>query len=181
MSESAVVLAVLGPLGLANLVLVVGLLHRLRRHDALMQMMIDGVANPEPMMLEAGQEVRPFSAATVDGVPVGSTDLRGRSLVAFLSPTCPACIDSLPLFLARAQLIPGGAEQVLAVVVGRDGETAELRERLEPVARVVVEQPSGPVAAAFGVVGFPAFAVLDEHTVAASDFALERLPETAAA
>jgi hypothetical protein len=180
-SESAVVLAVLGPLGLANLVLVVGLLRRLRRHDALMQTMIDGVANPEPIMLTAGEEIRDFNSTTAAGKPVGSADLHGRTLVAFLSPTCPACIDSLPLFTARAQLTPGGPEQVLAVVVGHEEETTELRERLEPVARVVVEPPSGPVAAAFGVLGFPAFAVLDDHTVAASDFALERLPDTAAA
>jgi thiol-disulfide isomerase/thioredoxin len=161
------VLAVLGPLGLANLVLTVGLLRRLRRQNALMQMSIDGVANPEPIMLVAGEEVRPFAATTVAGARVGTADLHGRTLVAFLSPTCPSCIESLPLFTAKAQLVPGGAEQVLAVVVGHDHDTAELRERLEPVA--------------FGVVGFPAFAVLDEHTVAASHFALERLPETAAA
>ena len=181
MAETAGLRAVLGPLGLANLVLVVGLLRRLRRHDALMQVMIDGVANPEPIMMEAGEEIRTFSAATATGSPVGSADLRGRTLVGFLSPTCPACIDSLPLFLARAQTVPGGREQVLAVVVGHDDEIDELRERLEPVARVVVEQPSGPVADAFGVIGFPAFAVLDEHTVTASHFALERLPRSAAA
>lgn len=179
MSELAVVLVGLGVLGLANLVLTLGLVRRVHAQSALLRMSIEGVENPRPIMLEAGEHVRPFAAATTGGDPVEHADLRGPTLVGFLSASCPACAESLPSFVARARLTPGGRERVLAVVVGEEGATAELRAALDPVARVVAEHASGPVAQAFGVDGFPAFAMLDDDRVVASHFALDRVPEAA--
>lgn len=179
MSELAVVLVGLGVLGLANLVLTLGLVRRVHAQSALLRMSIEGVENPRPIMLEAGEHVRPFAAATTAGDAVAHADLSGPTLVGFLSASCPACAESLPSFVARARLTPGGRERVLAVVVGGEDATAELRAALAPVARVVTEHASGPVARAFGVDGFPAFALLDGDRVVASHFALDRVPEAA--
>jgi peroxiredoxin len=176
-SELAVVLVVLGVLGLVNLVLTLGLVRRVHAQSALLRMSIEGIENPRPIMLEAGAHVGPFAAATTGGDPVEHADLRGPTLVGFLSASCPACAESLPSFVARARAVPGGRERVLAVVVGDDEATGELRERLAPVARVVVEHTAGPVARAFGVDGFPAFALLADDRVVASHFALDRVPE----
>lgn len=180
MSEWVVVLVVLGTLGLVNLVVTLGLARRMRAQVDLLRMSIEGVSNPRPIMLEAGNRVGGFAAATTAGDPVGHADLRGPTLVGFLSASCPACAESLPSFVARARLVPGGRAGVLAVLVGGEDATGELRERLAPVARVVVEHPSGPVATAFGVDGFPAFALLDDDRVVASHFALDRVPEAVA-
>lgn len=178
-AELVVVTVVLGAIGLANLVLTLGVVRRMRAQNELMRMSIEGVANPAPIMLEAGAQVGSFRAATTAGDAVGSNDLRGQTLVGFLSSSCPACAESLPSFLDRARLTPGGRDRVLAVVVGAEDTTAELRERLAPVARVVVEHREGPVSSAFGVSGFPAFALVADDRVVASHFALDRVPEAA--
>lgn len=180
MSELGVVLIVLGALGLANLVLTLGLVRRVRAQNELMRMSIEGIANPKPIMRVAGERVGDFVAATTTGDRVSAADLRGHTLVGFLSHTCPACAESLPSFVARARLTPGGRDRVLAVVVGAGDATGELRARLTPVARVVVESTAGPVARAFGVDGFPAFALLDGDRVVASHFALDGIPDAAA-
>lgn len=178
MSELVVVVIVLGAIGLANLVLTLGMVRRMREQIALMKLSIEGVVNPKPIMLEAGSRVGDFQATTVTGDGVGSADLRGATLVGFLSQSCPACAESLPSFLARAQLAPEGPGQVLAVIVG-DDDGSDLQRRLAAVARVVVEPPAGPVATAFGVDGFPAFALLADDKVVASHFALDRVPDVA--
>lgn len=180
MSDLAVVVLVLGTLGLANLVLTLRLLQRVRAQQQLMRMSIEGVENPHPIMLTAGNRVGTFTTGTVDGEQVGAGELRGQTLVGFLSQSCPACAESLPAFLDRARLTPGGRDNVLAVLVGGADAVDELRDRLAPVSRVVVEHQSGPVARAFGVDGFPAFALLDGDRVVASHFALDRIPDPAA-
>lgn len=177
MSDLTVVVLVLGTLGLANLVVTVRLSQRVRAQQRLMRMSIEGVANPNPIMLTAGSRVGSFTATTVSGDVVGTDALRGQTLIGFLSQSCPACAESLPAFLDRARLSPGGRDDVLAVVVGDESTVDELRDRLAPVARVVVEHQSGPVARAFGVDGFPAFALLDDDRVVASHFALDRIPD----
>lgn len=180
MSYLPAAVTLVGVLGVLNLAVTLGLARRVRQQSELVAMSIEGVTNPKPIMLTAGRSVGEFDATTVDGEPVRSADLRGPTLVGFVSPGCPACAESLPAFVARAGTIPGGRRQVLAVVVGAPGTTGELRDRLAPVARVVAEPAGGPVAVAFGVDGFPAFALLSDDTVVGSHFALDRIPEAAA-
>lgn len=177
MTDLGVVVLVLGTLGLVNLVLTLAMIRRLREQSGLIRMSIEGATNPEPMMLTAGERVGSFTATTTTGDPVDRGDLRGPTLVGFLSPTCPMCLESLPGFVDRARAVPGGRDHVLAVLVGEQDEVTSLREALEPVAQVVVEYVAGPVATAFGVIGFPALALLADDEVVASHFALERLPD----
>lgn len=69
--------------------------------------------------------------------------------------------SGFPAFLELAEKFPGGKDQVFAVVVGPAENVTEKRDQLAPVARVVTEEQGGAVAAALGVKGYPAFALLD--------------------
>jgi hypothetical protein len=173
------ILALLAAACVLNTVLVVLVLRQLRQQSALLRVSIEGVANPEPIMKVAGGRVDAFTAVTVDGEPVSADQLDGDTLVGFLSPGCPACAESLPGFLARAEEI-GGRERTLAVVLGLGSAADTLCERIAPVARVVNEPERGPVSRAFGVDGFPAFALLSGHTVVASHFVLDKVPQSSA-
>jgi thiol-disulfide isomerase/thioredoxin len=105
---------------------------------------------------------------------VSSAALRDGTLVAFLSPSCPGCERQLPDFVGLAAEQPMGRAQVLAVVVDSDGESGALRAELAPVARMVVEEPDGPLGKAFSVRGYPAFGRLAANgTVLASGLRLE--------
>src|SRR4029450_11391434 len=102
-----------------------------------------------------------YRTTTIDGEPVGSDQVDAPALVAFLSPSCEPCRAKLPSFLEDARQQAGGREAVLAVVVGEsDQEAAPLVADLSRVARVAREADGGPLQQAFGVRGFPAFAVL---------------------
>lgn len=172
------ILAVLAAVVVLNTVLVVLVLRNQREQTRLLRLG-HRAAEPEPIMMESGDRVRPFTATTVDGQTLTRASLVGETLVAFVSPTCPACAESLPGFLARAEEV-GERDRVLAVVLGPEDATAPLAERLAPVARVVTEPEHGPLSRAFGVTGYPAFALLHDHTVVSSHFLLEKIPVSSA-
>ncbi|GAA1892024.1 TlpA family protein disulfide reductase [Asanoa iriomotensis] len=154
----AVAVAVLGLFCLANLLLTVGVVRRLRDHSAMLEL----VGGPE-VISPVGSAVDEYAAVAIDGASVRRDLLVGLTLVGFFSPTCGPCHERLPLFVTRARLMP--AERVLAVVVGQGDDdsdgTREIVGRLTEVATVVVEPPNGVLAQAFGVRGFPAFALVD--------------------
>jgi hypothetical protein len=176
MSDLPGSIALLYVIGLANLALSTAVLLKFRQQSEWLRQNIEGVTNPEPIMLTAGADE--FVATTTDDTVLARADLRGQTLVAFLSPTCPFCAESLPAFVVRAESMPGGRDRVLAVVAGSDTSAAPMRDRLAPVARVVVEPDQGPVARAFGVTGMPAFALLSGTTVVGSHFVLAKVPES---
>jgi hypothetical protein len=173
------ILAGLTAVVVVNTVLVVLVLRNQREQ---LQLLRRGAraAEPEPIMADQGERVRAFSATTVDGQTVTRASLVGETLVAFVSPTCPACAESLPGFIARAQEV-GERDRVLAVVLGPADSTGPLVEQLAPVARVVTEPEHGPLSRAFSVSGYPAFALLREDTVVSSHFLLEKIPVGGAA
>lgn len=170
---------VVGTLCLIDLVLTFGVIRRLREHTELFNRQHG--AEAASTMLQAGAQVGDFAAVTTDGNTVARSTLTGQTLVAFVSPTCEACLDKLPSLVELAADLPGGRSQVLAVVVGTEPATEPLRTRLAPVAQVVVEDRDGPLATAFGVLGFPAFSVLDPAgVIVASSWELTALPLPAA-
>jgi hypothetical protein len=172
---AAVVLV--GLLCLLDLLLTVGVIQRLRQHTELLNKLQAGPAMAMPdVMLPAGSEVGEFAATTTDGTPVSRELLAGRTFVGFFTPGCQPCKEKLPTFLEAAPAFSGGREQVLAVVVAGPEEGAETTAQLNPVARVVLEPPDGPVAKAFGTTGFPAFGLVDGRQVIASGFELDELP-----
>jgi len=163
-----------------DLVLTMGVVRRLRSHTELLDRLTTG-GLARKLIVEPGQAPADASATTVDGALVSTADL-GDTLVGFFSPTCTPCAERAPQFVDHARRLPGGRSQVLAVVVsGAETDPAALTALFEPVARVVVEPPEGPLATAFEVIGFPALCLLDSTgTVLASGTDLAGFPVAAA-
>ncbi|MBV9448277.1 MAG: TlpA family protein disulfide reductase [Streptosporangiaceae bacterium] len=163
MTYLAVAVALLGALSILNLLLLFLVIRRLRGHTEQLsrQPRFGG-----PPRLPAGTEIPEFTATTVSGATISLAELRGsRSAVAFLSVGCAPCRDQLAEFIEFARTIPGGAAQVLAVVIAHDPDRAgEFIEALEGSATVAMEEArAGSAQNAFSVQGFPSFFVLDEH------------------
>ncbi|HEU5353251.1 MAG TPA: hypothetical protein VFU65_02260 [Actinocrinis sp.] len=150
---------VVGAVSLLNLVLVLGVVRRLREHADRISRLSPEPPNP---MLAVAQQAEPFDAVTVEGEHVSRAALSGLTLVGVFSPNCPACAERLPRFLELAGSYPGGRGRVLAVVVGERDEAGDQIAALSPVARVVLETMEGSITKALRIRGFPAFGVLDE-------------------
>jgi hypothetical protein len=153
-------LIVVGVVTALNLLLTFGVIRRLREHTELLS---DGAQSGGAFttMLPAGETVAPFTAAAVDGRSVSREAIDDATLFAALAVGCEACGEKLPGFVELAASHPGGRERVLVVVVASDDEAAApFVSELSPLATVVREGNQGPVAAAFGVTGFPAFAMV---------------------
>jgi thiol-disulfide isomerase/thioredoxin len=172
-------LVLVAALSLMNALFTFGVIRRLREHERkLADLPQDGRASE--LMLSEGATVADFAATTVDGEPISAELLAGRSLVGFFSPECEPCQEQLPRFVEYAADIPGGRQQVLAVLTGDEQEVAEMRQQAAEVARVVLEpHGGGPVAQAFAVAGFPAMCMLDGRTALASGHELDQLPTAA--
>jgi len=110
--------------------------------------------------LGPGRSVGRFAARTLDGIPITWASFASPTLVGFFSAHCPASAERLPGFLALAGGMPGRQAQVLAVAVGTPEETACLRNQLDDVATVLVDADHGHLVRAFGIRGYPTFAVV---------------------
>jgi hypothetical protein len=170
--------AVLASLALAvcllGLVLILGVIGRLRQHAELISQLSEQIAKGSGRrpytILGEGRTAGQFEAVTTTGEALSRDRLSGRTLVGAFMPHCPACEEKLPTFVDSAKTFPGGREQVIAVVVGPENEAETYRGQLEPVARVVVEAPmTGAIGTALALDSFPAFCILDPSgTVVAS-------------
>jgi hypothetical protein len=172
----AAVVAV-GMLGLVNLLFCLGVIRRLREHTEILDKLGSRPAGaaPRAAMLEAGRMVAEFDARTVDGERVSRDGLAGTTLVGAFAPGCPACEARLGQFIDLAARHPGGRSRSLAIVAGPEDGAAWYVERLRASVRVIREPAGGPVARAFAVGGFPAFALVHEHRVRASGFEVTEL------
>jgi hypothetical protein len=163
-------LVVTNVLTLLNLLLLFGVIRRLREQPA-------PPGLPGPTAVPVGTLIDAFTTADTDDRPLRRDDLPEGAVVGFFSPGCAPCEALVPKFVARAEGLPGGREQVVAVVVGPTDEAAGYVARLAPVARVVVEEPSnGVLARAFHVPGYPTVFQLDgDGRVLISDASVDRL------
>jgi thiol-disulfide isomerase/thioredoxin len=142
-------------LGLLNLLLLVGVIRRLREHtEQLARVQKRGNSSPS---LKAGSQVARFETPTVDGRVVSAESLGADAVVGFFKPGCEPCEQALPAFVDYARTFPSGRAGVLAVVVGTDDEVQEVVNALSPAAQVVVEQLNGAVSEALSVEAFPTF------------------------
>lgn len=169
---------IIGALCALNLLLTYGVVRRLREHGELLAQgrqfaVPDLVAGP-------GSTVGTFTAITVDGAELTAADLIPGTLVGFFSPDCRACGEQLPTFLDVAAAHPGGQDRVLAVVIGAGEDAAEQVAALSSGARVVVAPPGAEIEKAFGVKGYPAFALLGERRVVAASGMLSAVAGAAA-
>ncbi|WP_165974561.1 TlpA family protein disulfide reductase [Nonomuraea deserti] len=163
MSYLIAAVVLVGLLGLANLLLLFGVIRRLRTMQDAPQLPPEG--------LQPGETIPDFTATATDGEPISAAYLEGRALIGFLSPGCRPCQELLPEFVKQAEQASG---PVLAVVVaGPQDDPAMDIARLEKVARVVSEAPQGPVQQVFKVSGYPTVIATDATgTVVFSDAAL---------
>lgn len=183
MAYLAAATVLVGLLAAVNLLFTVGVVRRLREHTTeLASLRSQGTPGMgESVAHPAGARVGEFTATSVDHRPVASGTLGDRLLVGFFSPHCGPCAERLPGFIAYASSRAGGSGAVLAVVAGTAEESAATVEQLRQVATVVVEPDRGPVQQAFGVAGFPAFVLVNDGWVAASDYDLAPVAERVAA
>ncbi|MBB5869987.1 hypothetical protein F4553_003366 [Allocatelliglobosispora scoriae] len=173
---AAVVLV--GLLGLLNLVLSAGIIRRLREHTELLSVRLD-VANV--FTRAVGDRITPATATATDGttVAIGSAD---ALVLGFFTTDCETCHERLPEFVAYAKDFPPGRDGITAVVVGAPEEVWEMVDRLEPVARVIVEPEFGAVQTAVGVRGFPALCLIGpDGTIVTAGVRISSLPVGAAA
>src|SRR2546430_47024 len=170
-----------GLLCLVDLVLTLGVVKRLHQHAELLARSPGGSAGAGPP-LAIGQTPADFESVSVDGRRLSRQDLDGGGLVGFFMPHCRPCHERMPEFTAYASTLPGGLDRALAVVVGNGQEAEQMASQLGEAARVVVEQPGGPIATAFAVSGFPTVFALDaEGAISAAGFTLDKLPVLAEA
>ncbi|MFG2003855.1 TlpA family protein disulfide reductase [Spirillospora sp. NPDC048911] len=139
--------------GILNLLLMLGVIRRVNRNAEAVRRTSDVFEGPPAIAV--GQEVGTFAATTVDGDPISRESLLDDSVVAFLSPHCPPCLDKIPGFIQYAKELPSGRDQVLAVALGSTESTAEMVADLAPVSQVVVEEHTGALSKAFEVTAFP--------------------------
>ncbi|MCF6471904.1 TlpA family protein disulfide reductase [Nonomuraea sp. MG754425] len=163
MEYLAAAVVVVGLLCMVNLLLMVGVIRRLRKLAAR-----PAYGLPPTDGLAVGERMPEFAATTTAGEPISHDLLGGPALVGFFTPGCEPCQELLPRFVARAREFHG---QALAVVVATSAEdAAEEAEHLAGVARVVVEEPGGALQDAFSVSGYPTVYVIDaDGAVAGTD------------
>lgn len=149
-----------------NLTLTLGVIRRLRDHaERLDGVTAAGAEEWRPPIIGPGSRPGAFSAVGVDGERVGDDDFAEGGLVAFFSPDCAICKEWLPRFVDAATAL-GDRRRALAVIAAAsatDPATADQVTALKDAATVVVENDKGPLAEAFGVVGYPAMVRLGEH------------------
>lgn len=178
---SATLLVTLAAIAAANLVLTLGVT---RRVNQLARLAVAGPATtatqPASSRLpQAGIRPADFTAVTYDGDRLSRAELAERTLAGFFATGCAPCKQLIPAFMSYASAMPGGREQVLAVIATSahgEVEAAKLAGLLNKVAKVIVEPAEGPVSAAFGVALFPAVCMLDAGRISASGYDLSRFP-----
>jgi hypothetical protein len=134
-------IVVIGVLSLSNLVLLYGVIRRLRLHA-------EALAARPPSESVLGAVVQPFRVTSVDGTEVTGLDLEPGTIAGFFAPGCGPCEELLPRFTAAVAGHP-----VLAVVA--EGDDGPYVDRLRPAGTVVTGAAASVVAAAFGVRSYP--------------------------
>jgi hypothetical protein len=162
--------AVVGALCLLDLLLIFGVIRRLREHSGLLAG-VSGHSDPRPAVigLVEGDSPAAFSATTTTGVLVTETSV--LRIAAFFSSFCPACPGKVPEFADYVARYGISRDAVLAVVHHDSGPLPPYLDQLAKACQVLVESPGGPVGEAFQVSGYPGFCVLDGHgTVVVSGY-----------
>src|SRR6266542_3937275 len=151
-------IVLLGAVCTVNLILTLALIRRLREQAG----GPPGPRQPLPKVIVGiGERPAEFTAATTEGEPIDRDAVAG-GLVGFFSPQCSPCRERVPEFMEYAHHAVVDRTRVVAVLVGRPEEVADLADTLDGIARIVVEPVDGPLSTAFAVGGLPALCLLDQ-------------------
>lgn len=172
------IVALVGAISALNLLLALGIIRRLREHSELLAKGAGG--RRELPVIAVGESVGDFAAVTEDGAEISAERLPDGAVVGFFSPDCAPCRAKIPAFAEFARTVPGGPEQVLAVVVDAAGDGSLFADALGDVARIVVETPDGPLSDAFQVRSYPTVLRVARRgeglVIAANELAAELAP-----
>ena len=155
--------ALTAALCLVNLVLMFGVVRRLREHG---RMLSEQKTLPEVTDLLPGEAPGAFTAVSAAGRQVRNAT--GVQVAAFFSTKCSVCSERVGPFISYVSERKISRERVLAVIVGNGapdgGVLTPYVDQLAGVATVCTEHDDddGGVSTAFKVTGFPAFCVLDD-------------------
>lgn len=177
MSALAAAVAVLTGITLLNLLLLLGVVRRLRTMAA-PQRPADpfGLAVAEPLVLPAGSPLPDIELPGTDGVPFRLRTLADRRvLMAFLSQGCGSCHLELPRLRDLAARAAADGAAVVVVVLTEDGDPT-LEEPFAGIASVTRDRPLGPLSGEFGITSFPSYLVFDHDALAGSAFTVDRIP-----
>ncbi|WP_067138358.1 TlpA family protein disulfide reductase [Microtetraspora malaysiensis] len=147
----------IGGLCLIELLLIIGMIRRLRQHTEQLRQ----VSNPV-LGIGLGETPAEFQAETVSGERLNRESVRD-AVVGFLSPTCEPCMSALPDFVSYAAEAGNAVAVVIAV---EDEDCGDIVAELEPVAKVVVAQREASMPLAFKVKGTPTFVAMKAGKVA---------------
>lgn len=162
----AVAVALVGALGVLNLLLSIGVVRRLRRHTELLAGRAPADDDVPASAVSVGTRVGALRARSTLGAELVFEEEAAPLLVAVLSPDCSPCRERLPLLLEHVRRDPGA--RVLAVVLEEGGLEAEMVERLEPSVPVVVEPWGGALPRLLEVEGTPSFVTVTHGVVTAT-------------
>lgn len=167
---------IVGVLCLLDLVLTLGVVRRLREHNALL---VAGARGPSAAItaLQVGQKPGAFSVTTVDGPRVSGP--AGLRLVAFFSTHCSACPERVPPLVEYLASNAISRESVLTVIEGGEFSLPAYFSGLSAVSQVCAGSDGDLVFAAFQASGYPAFCLLNgDGTLVASGIHPEMLTES---
>jgi hypothetical protein len=167
MSVELAAIAVLTIFCVVNLLLLVGVIRRLRDHESR-----QGAASAPRLSLPVGSRIAGFATVSSTGEAVTSDALGRRTAIGVFSPTCAPCHRQLPDFIEYARR----SGDAFAVVMTDGGDHREMAARLEPVCPVVIEPQGGPVTAALNVIGTPVMLLVEDGVVIAAETVVSRLP-----
>ncbi len=156
MTYLAAAVVLVGALCLLNLLLTFGVIRRLRARDTVVQTST-GFFDPATMI---GRNLPDFTATTDEGRPVSRDDLREHEyLIGVFSGTCEPCHEQAPRY-AAAMASAAERRRSLALVVGEESQTGDLRSVLREVPRVTGAD-SEKLVELFGIEAFPMFLSTD--------------------
>ncbi|MFF0868988.1 thioredoxin family protein [Nonomuraea sp. NPDC003560] len=160
-----VAIGLLSALSLFNLLLLFGVIRRLRQLSE---------SARQPARLAVGDTIDDFSAVTTRNKMVTAGSLQDGTVVAFMSPTCEPCKEILPTYMEFAS---SSQTPTLTVMLTTDADAVEDLGRLESVGDVAVEPVQGAISTAFGVTSTPTFITVVSGKIA--DFGLPQVTEGA--
>ncbi|MGC4866035.1 TlpA family protein disulfide reductase [Micromonospora sp. DT53] len=166
MSVTAAAVLVTTIIGLANLVLALGIVRRLRDHE-------ERLAGLEPgSSVLLGGRIGQFTVTSTRGVTLSAGSLPAQATIGIFAPGCQPCHRQLPDFLDYARQV----RDPVAVVLADGGDHAELVARLEATCHVVLEPLGGPVSTALQVQATPTLLRIEEGVVTAVETIVSKLP-----